>query len=99
VLAVWRANQPGADQATVDLGTGPEFILVHRTADGVQLRGLQAAECAFVEAIAGGATLEAAVDLSRLPLESLPTVLYLLFADQTVAEVVVPSPPEPGLLS
>ena len=99
VLAVWRANQPGADQATVDLSTGPEFILVHRTADGVQLRGLQAAEYSFVGAIACGATLEAAVDKSGLPLESLSTVLYSLFADLTVAEVMAPSPPEPGLLS
>jgi hypothetical protein len=83
----------------VDLGTGPEFILVHRTAGRVHLRGLQAAEFAFVDALAAGATLEAAMDTSGLPLESLSTVLHLLFADQAVAEVIVPSPPEPGLLS
>lgn len=99
VLSVWRSNQPGADQATVDLSTGPEFILVHRTADGVQLHGQQAAEFAFVEAIAGGATLEAAVDEAGLPLESLSAVLYLLFAGQAVAEVIAPSPPEPATLS
>lgn len=96
VLAVWRANQPGAAREAVDLGTGPEFILVHRTVDGVQLRGLQAEEFAFVEAIEAGATLEAAIDKSGLPLESLSAVLHLLFAHRAVAEVIPPSPPEPA---
>lgn len=90
VLAVWRANQPGANRVTVDLGAGPEFILVYRTADGVQLRGQQAAEFAFIEAIAGGATLEAAVDASALPVELLPVVLHALFAGGAVAEVIAP---------
>jgi hypothetical protein len=99
VLSVWRANQPGAVPATVDLGAGPEFILVHRTGHGVQLRGLQAVTFAFVAAIVAGATLEAAVDESELPLETLPTVLHLLFADQTVAAVIAPSPPGPSRFS
>jgi hypothetical protein len=90
VLAVWRANQPDADRATVDLSTGPEFILVHRTADGVQLRGQQAAEFTFIEAIAGGATLEAAVDASALPVVQLPVVLHALFAGGVIAEVIAP---------
>jgi hypothetical protein len=91
VLAVWRANQPGGGQATVDLSDGPEFILVHRTADEVELRGQQAAELALIEALAGGATLEAAVETSALPIEQLPAVLHALFAGQMVAEVI-PSP-------
>jgi hypothetical protein len=90
VLAVWRANQPGTGRATVDLTIGPEYILVHRAADGVQLRGLQAVEYAFIQAIAAGATLEAAVDASSLPLEQLPVVLHALFAGGAIAEVIVP---------
>lgn len=90
VLSVWRANQPGAGRETVDLGTGPEFVLVHRTVDGLNLRRLQAAESAFIEAIAGGATLEAAVEASALPVEQLPAVLLALFAGHTVVEVITP---------
>jgi hypothetical protein len=90
VLAVWRANQPGAGRATVDLATGPEFILVHRAAEGVQLRGLRASEFAFIDAIASGATLEAAVDASTMPLEQLPVVLHALFAGGAIAEVIAP---------
>lgn len=94
VLAVWRANQPDAGQATVDLSTGPEFILLHRTANGVQLRGLQAAEFAFVDSLTAGATLGAAVETSALPLELLPAVLHMLFAGRMVAEVIPPLPRE-----
>ena len=90
VLAVWRANQPGAGRAKVDLTIGPEFILVHRAADGVQLRGLQASEFAFIDAVAGGATLEAAVDASTMALEQLPVVLHALFAGGAIAEVIAP---------
>lgn len=90
VLAVWLANQPGAARETVDLGMGPESILVQRTADGVQLRGLQAEEFAFVDALAAGATLQAAVEASALPLEQLPAVLHVLFAGHMVAEVIPP---------
>lgn len=90
VLAVWQANQPGADRASVDLGCGAQCVLVHRTAHGVQLRDLPAREFAFVDAIARGATLETALDASALPLERLPPLLHLLFADGVVAEVVLP---------
>lgn len=99
VLSVWRANQPGAGREAVELGQGPEFVRIHRSTNGLQLRGLQAGEFAFVDAIAAGATLEAAVDTSGLPLESLSAVLHLLFADQAVAEVIAPSPPKPALPS
>jgi hypothetical protein len=87
VLDVWQANQPGADRAAVDLGAGPQFVLVHRTADGVQLRDLSEGEFAFVDAIACGATLEAALDASALPLGRLPALLHALFADGVVADV------------
>ena len=90
VLAVWQANQPGEDRSAIDLGAGPQFVLVHRTADGVQLRDLLAGEFAFVDAIACGATLEAALDASALPLGRLPALLHALFADGVVAEVVAP---------
>lgn len=90
VLDVWRANQPGADRAPVDLDTGPQFVLVHRGVDGVQLRGLEAAEFSFVAALADGVTLQEAIDASVLPLEQLPALLHALFADGMVAQVIPP---------
>lgn len=93
VLTVWRSGQPGADRAAVDLGAGAEYVLVHRTADTVQLRGLQDTELGFVDAIARGATLEAAVEESALPLDRLPLLLHALFAEQAVAEVLLPAVP------
>jgi hypothetical protein len=90
VLAVWRANQPGAGSAQIDLGAGPQYVLVHRAAEGVQLRELQAGEFAFVTALGHGATLESAVETSGLALEQLPGVLLTLFTDGIVADVIPP---------
>lgn len=91
VLAVWHANQPGASGAAVDLGAGPQYALVHRTAEGVQSRELQAGEFACVAALDRGATLESAVETSGLALEQLPGLLLTLFTDGIVAEVIPPS--------
>jgi hypothetical protein len=90
ILSVWRASQSQAERPVVDLDSGPEHVLVHRAADAVQLRGLQADEFAFVDAIASGATLEAAVDAAAMPLERLPALLFALFTDEVVAEVILP---------
>jgi hypothetical protein len=95
ILSVWRASQSQAERPVVDLDSGPEHVLVHRATDGVQLRGLQADEFAFVDAIASGASLEAAVDAAALPLERLPALLFALFTDEAVAEII--PPPAPGL--
>jgi len=91
VLAVWRANQPGATRAAVDLGAGPQYALVHRAAEGAQSCELQAGEFACVTALAHGATLESAVETSGLALERLPGLLLTLFTDGIVAEVIPPS--------
>lgn len=91
VLAVWRANQPGATCAAVDLGAGPQYVLVHRAAEGVQLRELPAGEFAFVAALDQGATLESAVETSGLAMDQLPGVLLTLFTDGIVADVIPPS--------
>lgn len=88
ILAAWRAGQPGAAVTAVDLAAGPAHVLVHRGADGVQLRGLPAQEFAFVDAVARGASLEAALDASALPVDQLPMVLHALFTDGLVADVL-----------
>lgn len=91
VLSVWRANQPPAEPGDVDLAPGPEYVVVHRATDGVQLRGIALAEFDFIAALERGGTFEAAVDDSALPLDLLPGLLQWLFADAAVAAVIAPS--------
>jgi hypothetical protein len=58
---IWRLNRPGAtgDEA-VDLAAGGVCLEVRRHSDDVVFRAVDAAPFAFREAIAGGATLDAA---------------------------------------
>lgn len=88
VPSVWRANQPGAQEAPVDLASGPEYVIVHRTGDGVQLRAVSRNEFEFIDALAGDATLDAAIEESALAIERLPGLLHWLFSDAVVAAVV-----------
>lgn len=90
VLTVWRNNQPGAARAVVDLGAGPQYVLVHRTGEGVQSCELQAGEFACTTALDRGATLESAVESSGLAVERLSWLLLTLFTDGIVAEVIPP---------
>jgi hypothetical protein len=62
---IWRANQPDADpEATVDVSAGPVRLEVRRRDDAVALRRLDASPFALRSTLAGGATLEAAVNLA-----------------------------------
>lgn len=90
VLSVWRANQPGCDECVVDLSSGPEYVIVHRGATGLTLRSVTRCEYACIAALAGGATLRAAVEQSALPVEGLAGLLHWLLADAAVAVIVAP---------
>lgn len=59
VLAIWRANQPGApEDAAVDLGQGGQSVLVWRDAEGdASCRALGDAEAAFLGALIDGRAL------------------------------------------
>jgi hypothetical protein len=58
---IWRLNRPGArDDETIDLASGGAQLEVGRRGPDVVLRALDAATFAFRQAIAGGATLDAA---------------------------------------
>lgn len=87
LLEVWRANRTGAPDDPVDLGREPRNVVVHRGADGVQLRAVAQDEFEFIEALAGGAALGDAVDRSALTLDRLPAVLHWLFADGAVTAI------------
>lgn len=57
---IWHASQPGAPNDPVDLGRGAARLLVLRQADGAGFVTLEEGGAAFVEALAGGRTIEAA---------------------------------------
>ena len=59
VASIWEANQEGRD-GTPDRSRGPEWILVQRDGVEVAVHRLRAPEWRFLEAIAGGADLDAA---------------------------------------
>lgn len=59
VLDIWRANQAGGDGAA-DLDAGAQRVLVGRRGDRVEARLADEAEARLVEALAAGATLDAA---------------------------------------
>jgi hypothetical protein len=58
VVRIWRANQDDRDGTEViDLGQGPDHVLVHRNDEGVELRRLPAQDFAFLSSIYRGNTL------------------------------------------
>ena len=65
-------------------------MLVHRAGDEVQLVAVSRSEYAFVAALAAGATLGEALDVSLLGIETLPGLLHRLFSDGAVAGVLPP---------
>ncbi|MGH7326518.1 MAG: MNIO family bufferin maturase [Candidatus Rokuibacteriota bacterium] len=94
---IWRANQPDAGDATVDLAAGGARLEVRRAGDDVVFRPLGAAAWAFHRALAAGGTLEeaAAAALAREPGFDLPAALRSLLNEGTVtAFSLFPSPKE-----
>src|SRR4029453_12195246 len=88
VLDVWRANQPGADGAPIDLARGAQCVAVSCSEAGLELRELSPAVLEFVRLLQGEATLGEAVDRSRIPIENLPDALGLLFEAGLVTAVL-----------
>jgi hypothetical protein len=59
---IWAAHQEGGDPASVNLGAGPDRILVHRAGWRVETCSLAAGDYAFLERLRDGATLGAALE-------------------------------------
>jgi hypothetical protein len=59
---IWAAHQEGGDPGTVDLGAGPDRILVHRAGWRVQVCSLGAGDYRFLERLHAGAALGAALE-------------------------------------
>jgi len=63
VVRIWAVNQPGeAHDEVVDLSSGPDFVLLRRAAQGVEIRRIAAADFALLDAFSQGATLANALE-------------------------------------
>jgi hypothetical protein len=60
--AIWRINQPGAAEETVDLGSGGVTLLIRRDGEQVEFSHLSPSWDAFLRALAAGETLAAAFE-------------------------------------
>lgn len=64
LLAIWKANQPDAVEASISLDAGAARVLLIRREDHVELRELPAAEFTLLAAFMRGATLGEAFELA-----------------------------------
>ena len=65
VLKIWEANQPEAPaDETIDLDTGPDFLLVFRNRKGIYFRRIQEDDHRLLAAFAAGRSLDEALELS-----------------------------------
>jgi hypothetical protein len=95
---IWRANQPGSQDESVDLKAGGARLEVSRGGDGIVFRSLDEAELKFRSSLAGGMSLGIALDhaLGARPDFSAPEALAALFQAGLVAGVArSPSHKEP----
>jgi len=61
VMRIWQAHRDG-DYGAVDLGAGPDHLLVRREGPSPVIERLAAADFAFLAALAGGSDLAAALE-------------------------------------
>jgi hypothetical protein len=65
VLKIWEANQPEAPaDETLDLDTGPDFLLISRSRKGIYFRRIQEDDHRLLTAFAAGCSLDEALELS-----------------------------------
>jgi hypothetical protein len=65
VMRIWESNQSADSGEIVDVGSGGEYVLVHRQHLRVELDRLSAAEYTLLEALAAGFDLSAALETVR----------------------------------
>jgi hypothetical protein len=86
---IWAAARPGASDDTVDADASDACLLVLRRPDDAGFVGLSAGEASFLEALAGGRTLEeaAALALAADPVFDLSPAFARLLSLQAFAAV------------
>ena len=85
---IWRANQPGAAETSVDLDAGGVELEVRRVDDDVVLRRLRPGTFAFRAALGDGRPLGAAADVALAVDRALdlPAEIRALLDDRMIAE-------------
>jgi hypothetical protein len=64
---IWRTNREDEQVQKIRLDSGPQAALIHRPDDDVRHRAITGAEHAFLEAIAGGASVCEAAQAAAFP--------------------------------
>jgi hypothetical protein len=65
VLRIWEVNQPeAADTETVNLGSGPDFLLVFRKPSGIYMRRIHEDDHRLLAAFAAGKSLDTALEVN-----------------------------------
>lgn len=93
VHRIWQVNQPDyAGEEGVDLASGDVRLLVQRREGRVELRALDAADWAFLQAVAAGGDFGQACDaaLAAQADFDLDTALARLIQDRTLVDFVSP---------
>jgi hypothetical protein len=63
LVRIWAVNQPdSAGGEVIDLSSGPDFVLIRRAAQGVQMRRIAAADFAILDAFSQGGSLADALE-------------------------------------
>lgn len=96
LAAIWHAHQPGAPgDFHIDLDSGPCNALVSRQEDVVVVSELGDADAAWLQAMHGGATLEAATDAVQQghPEFNLQTALLSLIAQNVFSDFSLSTTP------
>ena len=86
--AIWEANQPGRD-GTLESAAEPQRVLVHRDGLDVRVQPLPAIDWRFLEALSGGASVEALAEDPALSVE-LERLLVQWTANQVIDGFALP---------
>ena len=91
VWSAWRAGQVDGALEPVDPALGAQYVVVTCCDTGLVLHSLPGEQFEFVAALAGGAPLGRAVELSALDVEALPGMLAWLFGEGLVTALRIPT--------
>lgn len=95
VLRIWQVHQPDhVGDLRVDFNTRPDRLRIRRKRGGVALERIDAGEFAWLAALAGGATLAAAIELTQDADAAfdLGAALHRCIGDGTITGTIDPPP-------
>lgn len=85
ILRLWSSNQSGApEDERIDLGAGGDYVLVLRTVEGTELRGLPPGEFTFLASLAQGLPLGEALEAAAADVQFDPGAALRKFVDAAV---------------